>query len=73
MVEPGDFVLGGGGYSTADSATRGLGLEPFPTECVQTGGVAVFNAGEQIEVLEAEFLDLVCVYTRATATRQCSP
>ena len=50
VVEPGDFVLGGGGYSTADSATRGLGLEPFPTECVQTGGVAVFNAGEQIEV-----------------------
>ena len=49
VVEPGDFVLGGGGYYAADSATRRLGLEPFPTECV-TGGAAVFNAGEQIEV-----------------------
>lgn len=49
VVEPGDRVEGGGGYFAADSVTRRLGLEPFPTECVQTKDAAVFNAGAQIE------------------------
>ena len=58
VVRPGDRVEGGGGYIAASSATRRLGLEPFPTECVQTGDAAVFNAGSRIEITPGVGLEL---------------
>ena len=58
-VEPGDRVEGGGGYISADSATRRLGLEPFPTECVHVGTAAVFNADSPIKVTAGVGLELV--------------
>ena len=50
VVRPGDRVEGGGGYIPSDSATRRLGLEPFPTECVHVGTAAVFNADSPIDI-----------------------
>jgi hypothetical protein len=50
VVRSGDRVEGGGGYVDAASATRGLGLEPFPPACVQAGEAAVFNSSSQITV-----------------------
>ena len=58
VVRPGDRVEGGGGYISAGSATRRYGLEPFPTECVQTGEAAVFNAGSRIEITPGVGLEL---------------
>ena len=50
VVGPGDRVEGSGGYIAADSATRRLGLEPFPRECVHVGTAAVFNADSPIGI-----------------------
>ena len=58
VVRPGDRVEGGGGYVAAGSATRRLGLEPFPAECVQVGTAAVFNAGSLIEVTPSVGLEV---------------
>ena len=58
VVRSGDRVEGGGGYIDASSATRGLGLEPFPPACVQVGDAAVFNAGSPISVTPGVGLEL---------------
>ena len=58
VVRPGDRVEGGGGYIAADPATRGLGLEPFPTECVHVGDAAVFNADSPIDITPGVGLEL---------------
>jgi hypothetical protein len=50
LVQPGDRVEGGGGYVDADTATSGMGLEPFPPACVNGGDAAVFNADSPISV-----------------------
>ncbi len=50
VVRPGDHVEGGGGYISADRATRRLRLEPFPAECVHVGTAAVFNADSPIDI-----------------------
>lgn len=59
VVRPGDRVKGGGGYTSAGSTTRHLGLEPFPTECVHVGKAAVFNSDSPIEVTAGVGLELV--------------
>ena len=58
VVRPGDRIKGGGGYTPADSATRHLGLEPFPTACVHVGTAAVFNADSPIDITPGVGLEL---------------
>ena len=58
VVVTGDRVKGGGGYGDADTVTSGLGLNPFPAECVQVGEAAVFNAGSSITVRPGEGLEV---------------
>lgn len=56
IVQEGDRVEGGGGYVPANSAAGGF--TPFPAECVQTGEMAVFNAGSTITVTPGVGLDV---------------
>ncbi len=58
VVRPGDRIKGGGGYIPADSATRHLGLELFPTVCVHVGTAAVFNADSSIDITPGVGLEL---------------
>lgn len=57
VVHPGDLVEGGGGHGDADTATEGLGLEPFPRACIHTGEAAIFNADSPITATPAQGLD----------------
>lgn len=58
VVEPGDRVEGGGGYVPAGQAMNGMGLEPFPSECVHAGDAAVFNSDSPIAVTEGVGLEV---------------
>lgn len=58
LVQSGDRVEGGGGYVDAASAMTGLGLEPYPSQCVQVGDAATFNASSAITVFPGEGLDV---------------
>lgn len=58
LVQSGDRIEGGGGYVNADAAMTGLGLEPYPSQCVQVGDAATFNASSAITVFPGEGLDL---------------
>lgn len=57
-VQSGDRVEGGGGYVNAVAAMSGLGLDPYPSQCVQVGDAATFNASSAIVVVPGEGLDL---------------
>ncbi|MEX0797725.1 MAG: hypothetical protein WD274_13650 [Acidimicrobiia bacterium] len=58
LVQSGDRIEGGGGYVNADMATSGLLLDPFPSQCVQVGEAATFNASSAITVFPGEGLDV---------------
>lgn len=57
VILSGDRVEGGGGYVDAAATTRGLGLDPFPAECIHVGDAAVFNSNAALTVTAGVGLD----------------
>ena len=58
VASTGDRVEGGGGYVDALATTTGLGLPPFPAECVHVGETAVFNADSPVTVTPGEGVEV---------------